>query len=97
MSAYNNPLQRANTMATSTMIFSNTISSPQQIQQHPSNSFNFNRDNIDHSSSDIHSSYTSKCMTTQSVIFANRSEGRPTLGGLSKLDGMARHVDLAQS
>ena len=97
MSAYNNPLHRANTMTTSSMLFSHTVNSPQQFQQQPSNSLNFSREHIDHSSSDLHNSHQPKCMTTQSVIFAPRSEGRPTLGGLSKLDGMARHVNLAQS
>ena len=96
MSSYNNPLQRANSMVTSAMIFNNTANSPHQIYQNQSPSFNFNREQIDNSSSEGNHQPV-KAMTTQSVIFSGRTEGRPTLGGLSKLDGMARHINLTSS
>ena len=36
-------------------------------------------------------------MTTQSVIFAPKNETKPAFTGLSRLDGMARQVNLTHS
>lgn len=97
MSTYNNPTLRPNSLASSSMFFPQSSSGPQQSSQYTPTLNRPLRPTLDHSSSEMTSQPIPKAMTAQSAIFSPQCEGRPALGGLGRLDSMARHVNQRQT
>lgn len=79
------------------MFFPKSPLNNQRTEQQTPVSNNPFRPAPDNSSSEMSTQPLPKAMTAQSAIFSNRGEGRPAVGGLGKLDSMARNVNQGQN
>ena len=97
MSTYNNPTLRSNPLAASSMAFPHSPGNLQQPSQYTPTPVRPYRPTLNNSSSEMTVQPPPKAMLAQSAIFSQRGDGRQPVGGLGRLDSMARYVHQGQS
>ena len=80
-------------MAASGIFFAKTTNSPHNNIPFQPNHLVLNREPTEISSLESINPPPAKNVTTQSVIFPPKSDSRPQIGKLNRLNSMARHVE----